>query len=98
MDSIKNKVRFPKLRFSCDLQMRTRRSPSRIRWSISMMYLVPTGVDDGHGFFSSASSFSTVSSRCGSITKQTEKITIVRVNARETLSAIFFVLRCQIHD
>ena len=47
--------------------------------------------------FSVLQALSPVSSRCGSITKQTEKVTIVRVNARETLSAIFFVLRCQIH-
>ena len=57
-----------------------------------------TGVGDGDGFFSSASSSFTESSAL-SVGRSLSKLkyTTVRVNKIDTLSKIFFVLRCQIN-
>ena len=95
MGSTYNKIRFPRLRFICDLQMRTRRSPLRIRWSISVMYLEPLEQVMAMAFsvLQALPSQRRVALSVGRSLSKLKYTTIVRVNKSETLSKIFFVLR-----
>ena len=99
MGSTYNKIRFPRLRFICDLQMRTRRSPLRIRWSISVMYLEPLEWVMAMAFsvLQALPSQRRVALSVGRSLSKLKYTTIVRVNKSETLSKVFFVLRCQIN-